>query len=99
MDGDVLYDRRMLARLLGASGEAVLLVDRAIEPGVSRLRSVFPGRRLSIFANRQSTLMTGMAIRRVLSFFRAVAAALAKRCEERVALGADSTEYEEQSGI
>ena len=33
MDGDVLYDRRMIARLLAAPAENVLLLDRAIEPG------------------------------------------------------------------
>src|SRR5262245_27242465 len=33
MDGDVLYDSRMLARLLQAAPENVLLFDQAIEPG------------------------------------------------------------------
>jgi 2-aminoethylphosphonate-pyruvate transaminase len=33
MDGDVLYDSRMLARLLRAAPENVLLLDQAIEPG------------------------------------------------------------------
>jgi choline kinase len=33
MDGDVLYDGRMIARLLGAPPENVLLLDQAIEPG------------------------------------------------------------------
>jgi 2-aminoethylphosphonate-pyruvate transaminase len=33
MDGDVLYDNRMLARLLQATPENVLLFDQAIEPG------------------------------------------------------------------
>jgi len=33
MDGDVLYDSRMLARLLQAAPENVLLLDQAIEPG------------------------------------------------------------------
>ena len=33
MDGDVLYDNRMLARLLQAASEDVLLFDQAIEPG------------------------------------------------------------------
>jgi choline kinase len=33
MDGDVLYDSRMIARLLAAAPENVLLFDEAIEPG------------------------------------------------------------------
>jgi len=33
MDGDVLYDSRMIARLLQAAPENVLLLDQAIEPG------------------------------------------------------------------
>src|SRR5262249_1900155 len=33
MDGDVLYDERMIARLLRAKPENVLLFDNAIEPG------------------------------------------------------------------
>jgi choline kinase len=33
MDGDVLYDCRMIARLLAAPPENALLLDRAIEPG------------------------------------------------------------------
>jgi choline kinase len=33
MDGDVLYDNRMLARLFQAAAENVLLFDQAIEPG------------------------------------------------------------------
>ena len=33
MDGDVLYDSRMLDRLIAAEGENILLVDRELEPG------------------------------------------------------------------
>jgi choline kinase len=33
MDGDVLYDSRMIERLLAADGEAVPLVDRELETG------------------------------------------------------------------
>ncbi len=33
MDGDVLYDRRMLQRLLASEHENCFLLDRAVEPG------------------------------------------------------------------
>ncbi len=41
MDGDVLYDERMHARLLGASPENVMLVDWNIEPGDEPVKICF----------------------------------------------------------
>src|SRR5215213_1058655 len=41
MDGDVLYDSRMIERLLAAKGEVVLLVDRELEPGDEPVKVCF----------------------------------------------------------
>jgi len=41
MDGDVLYDARMLDRLAAAPGENILLVDRDIEPGDEPVKICF----------------------------------------------------------
>lgn len=41
MDGDVLYDHRMHARLLDAEGENVMLVDWGIEPGDEPVKICF----------------------------------------------------------
>jgi choline kinase len=43
MDGDVLYDSRMLKRLFAATGENILLVDRDIEPGDEPVKICFDG--------------------------------------------------------
>lgn len=96
MDGDVLYDRRMLARLLGAEGEAVLLVDRVLEPGDEPVKVCFRGETIVDFRKRpeQPHDWHGESV----GFFRfspAMAAALAGRCEMRVQEGPASTEYEE----
>lgn len=43
MDGDVLYDTRMHARLLGGAAENVMLVDWNIEPGDEPVKICFDG--------------------------------------------------------
>ena len=96
MDGDVLYDRRMLKRLLGAPGEAVLLVDRAIEPGDEPVKVCFRGETIVDFRKLPERVHDWHG--ESVGFFKfspVMAAALADRCERRMAEGPASTEYEE----
>lgn len=96
MDGDVLYDRRMLARLLGAPGEAILLVDRAIEPGDEPVKVCFQGETIVDFRKLPEHVHDwhGESVG-LFKFSPLMAAALAERCERRAAEGPASTEYEE----
>jgi choline kinase len=96
MDGDVLYDKAMIARLLAAPAENVLLLDRAIEPGDEPVKICLRGERI-------------VDLRKVpehphdwhgesVGFFRfspATARALAQRCGWYVAQGRTRVEYEE----
>jgi 2-aminoethylphosphonate-pyruvate transaminase len=50
MDGDVLYDCRMIARLLKAAPENVLLLDEAIEPGDEPVKVCLRGEAIVDFA-------------------------------------------------
>jgi len=96
MDGDVLYDRRMLARLLAAPGEAVLLVDRAIEPGDEPVKICFRGKTIVDFRKKPEHAHDWHG--ESVGFFKfspMMATALAQRCERREAEGASTTEYEE----
>ena len=96
MDGDVLYDQRMLTRLLNAPGEAVLLVDRAIEPGDEPVKVCFRDQTIVDFRKRPEYAHDWHG--ESVGFFKfspVMAAALAERCELRVADGPVSTEYEE----
>jgi choline kinase len=96
MDGDVLYDRRLLARLLAAPGEAVLLVDRVLEPGDEPVKICFRGDTIVDFRKRPEHAHDWHG--ESVGFFKfsgRVAAALAQRCEKRVEEGPASTEYEE----
>lgn len=96
MDGDVLYDRRLIARLLAAPGENVLLVDRDIEPGEEPVKVCFRGDCIVDFAKRpvHAHDWHGESV----GFFRfspAMAAALADRCAAYVEEGRTALEYEE----
>ena len=96
MDGDVLYDSRMLARLVAAPGENVLLVDRDIEPGDEPVKICFRGGRIVDFRKRpvHAHDWHGESV----GFFRfsgAGAAALADRCAAYVEEGRVDLEYEE----
>ncbi len=96
MDGDVLYDGRMLTRLLDAPGEAVLLVDRAIEPGDEPVKICFREDRIVDFRKRPEYAHDWHG--ESVGFFKfspAMAARLADRCERRVVQGPANTEYEE----
>jgi choline kinase len=96
MDGDVLYDARMLARLLDAPGEAVLLVDRELEPGDEPVKVCVRDGVLVDFRKRPEHAHDWHG--ESVGFFRfspAMAAALADRCDAYVAAGRTEVEYEE----
>ena len=52
MDGDVLYDSRMIARLLAAAPDNVLLFDRLIEPGDEPVKICLRGDVIVDFAKK-----------------------------------------------
>ena len=96
MDGDVLYDRRMVARLVAAPGENVLLVDRDIEPGDEPVKICFRGDRIVDF--RKRPVHPHDRHGESVGFFRfsgETAAALAERCRAYVESGRTELEYEE----
>jgi choline kinase len=96
MDGDVLYDSRMIERLIGADGEAVLLVDRELEPGDEPVKVCFRGGVMVDFRKRPEFAHDWHG--ESVGFFKfspAMAAALADRCDAYVAAGLTSVEYEE----
>lgn len=96
MDGDVLYDGRMIARLLDAPGENVLLVDRDIDPGDEPVKICFRDGRIVDFRKvpEHPHDWHGESV----GFFRfsaGTAAALADRCGAYVEKGRTELEYEE----
>ncbi|HEY4251793.1 MAG TPA: phosphocholine cytidylyltransferase family protein [Roseomonas sp.] len=96
MDGDVLYDRRMIASLLEAPGENILLLDREIEPGDEPVKICFRGDTIVDFRKRPEHAHDRHG--ESVGFFRfsaGMAAALADRCEAYVRSGQTGVEYEE----
>jgi choline kinase len=96
MDGDVLYDRRMIGRLLAAPGENVLLLDRDIEPGDEPVKICFRGDVIVDFRKKPEHAYDRHG--ESVGFFRfspAMAAALAERCAWYVDQGRTDVEYEE----
>ena len=96
MDGDVLYDTRMLARLVAAPGEAVLLVDRELEPGDEPVKVCFRGEAMVDFRKRPEHAHDWHG--ESVGFFKfgaAMAAKLADACDRYVAAGRTDIEYEE----
>lgn len=96
MDGDVLYDRRMIGRLLSAPGENILLVDRAIEPGDEPVKICFRDDVIVDFRKKPEHVHDWHG--ESVGFFRfspAMAAALAERCAWYVDQGKTNLEYEE----
>lgn len=96
MDGDVLHDARMVARLFEGEAENTLLVDPELEPGDEPVKACFRGDRLVDF--RKVPADPGERHGESVGFFRlspATAAALAARCDERIAAGDARLEYEE----
>lgn len=95
MDGDVLYDRRMIARLLHAAPENVLLLDQAIEPGDEPVKICLRGDVIVDFAKlpEHAHDRHGESV----GFFRfsaGMAAALAERATAYVETGRAGAEYE-----
>jgi choline kinase len=96
LDGDVLYDDRMIGILLRAPCENALLVDRGIEPGDEPVKVCFRGDTIVDFRKKPDD--AGDWHGESVGFFRfsaATAAALAGRCESYVAAGRTELEYEE----
>lgn len=96
MDGDVLYDKRMICRLLAARAENVLLVDRAIEPGDEPVKICFRGDIIVDFRKTPEHAHDWHG--ESVGFFRfspTMAAALAERCSWYVDQGRTNVEYEE----
>jgi len=96
MDGDVLYDREMLTRMLASPAENALLVDRELEPGDEPVKLCF-GDDGRIVDFRKRPEHPGAWHGESVGFFRfspAMAGALADRGDHYVAK-APNTEYEE----
>jgi choline kinase len=96
MDGDVLYHKAMMSRLLTAVGENILLVDRHIEPGDEPVKICFQGERIVDFRKKPENTHDWHG--ESVGFFRfsaATAADLAERCDDYVARGETGVEYEE----
>ncbi|MBV8537705.1 MAG: phosphocholine cytidylyltransferase family protein [Alphaproteobacteria bacterium] len=95
MDGDVLCDSRMIARLLAAPPENVLLLDQAIEPGDEPVKICLRGGAIVDFAKlpQHAHDRHGESV----GFFRfspQMAAALAERVGAYVEAGKGTAEYE-----
>ncbi len=95
MDGDVLYDGRMLARLLQAAPENVLLFDQAIEPGDEPVKICLHGEVIVDFDKvpERAHDRHGESV----GFFRfsaGMATALAERATAYVEGGRAGAEYE-----
>jgi choline kinase len=96
MDGDVLYPHVMIARLLAAQAENVLLLDRAIEPGDEPVKICFQGDRIVDLRKRPAVAFDWFG--ESVGFFRFspdTARDLAARCGAYVAEGRTDLEYEE----
>ena len=96
MDGDVLYDARMIARLLATPGEAVLLVDRDLEPGDEPVKVCFRGPTIVDFRKRPERAHDWHG--ESVGFFKfgpAMAAKLADVCDRYIAEERRDVEYEE----
>ena len=96
MDGDVLYDARMIGRLLVSNHEAVLLVDRTIEDGDEPVKICFRGETIVDFRKVPEHVHDWHG--ESVGFFRfspRTAERLAQRCDDYVQAGRTSVEYEE----
>lgn len=96
MDADVLYDRRMIARLIESARSNCLLLDRAIEPGDEPVKLCVSGGRIVDFHKKPKIAHEWHG--ESVGFFRfnaAMAAELAKRANDYVDAGQSQLEYEE----
>jgi len=96
MDADVLYDKRLMARLLDSPLPNCLLLDRAIEPGDEPVKLCVRDGRIVDFSKRPSMPYEWHG--ESVGFFRfsaATAVELADRAEDYVVTGRRAKEYEE----
>lgn len=96
MDGDVLYDHRMLDRLVGTPHQNSFLVDRNLEPGDEPVKLCIAGDVLVDF--RKKPVVAHDWHGESVGFFKfsaAIAAELAARARAYVDGGRRSDEYEE----
>lgn len=96
MDADVLYDGRLMARLIGSRHPNCLLLDREIEPGDEPVKLCVAGGQIVDFRKRPTAAHEWHG--ESVGFFRFApdaAAELATRCEDYVATGRRAMEYEE----
>jgi len=96
MDGDVLYDHRMIGRLLAAPAENVLLIDRNIEPGDEPVKICFRDDVIVDFRKKPEHAHDWHG--ESVGFFRfspTMSRALAERCAWYVDQGHTNLEYEE----
>jgi choline kinase len=96
MDADVLYDRRLMARLVGSAHANCLLLDRNIEPGDEPVKLCVRGGRIVDFQKRPTVAHEWHG--ESVGFFKfspAIAASVAERCDAYVANGQAAFEYEE----
>lgn len=96
MDADVLYDRRLMARLVASRHPNCLLLDREIEPGDEPVKLCVSGGQIVDFRKKPTAAHEWHG--ESVGFFRFTSEAateLAARCEDYVATGRRATEYEE----
>jgi choline kinase len=96
MDADVLYDKRLIKRLLDSHHENVFLLDRAIEPGEEPVKLCIDNGSIVDFHKRPQIRHQWRG--ESVGFFRfspGIAAELADRAEGYVMAGRTDLEYEE----
>ncbi len=96
MDADVIYDARLMARLLGGAGEDRLLLDRDLEPGDEPVKICIEDGRIVDFHKRPRLPHDWHG--ESVGFFRFAAGTareLAGRAADYVAGGRRQMEYEE----
>jgi choline kinase len=96
MDGDVLYDQRMIGRLLTGTAENVMLVDPVLEPGDEPVKICFREGTIVDFRKRPEHPHDRHG--ESVGFFRfapQMAADLAGQAEAYLAAGKAALEYEE----
>ena len=97
MDGDVIYDQRLIDRLMASAHPAALLLDRELEPGDEPVKiCVSEGGRMVDFAKRPEAAHAWHG--ESVGFFRfeaGIAARLARRVRAAVEGGGGMLEYEE----
>ncbi len=96
MDGDVLYDHRLMIRLLASSRSDSLLLDREIEPGDEPVKLCVRDGAIVDFRKKPTEAhdFYGESVG-FFRFTRYTAAELANRADDYVSSGQRAMEYEE----